>query len=137
MTVIGMNSPHSMQKQPAVVIAKSNCRKIRISGHIELLGLGGRRDRIRRFAIITRNKKMKARMRMLQAQPRVMKSCSSDNGKTTPPTLPPVAARPVATPRFLAKKWAMLETAGVKIRAVPSPLAKEIESKKCQYSGPF
>lgn len=51
-----------------------------------------------------------------------------------PPIDPPVAARPVAEPRFRAKKWAIAEMAGVKMREEPRPHAMEKEMMKCQYS---
>ena len=108
---------------------------MRKSGQIEPPTLGGRRDLMRRFAMHTRKRSMKAMILIDQAQPRDSKSFWSINGNTTPPTEPPVAARPVAVPRRMAKKCAMADTAGVKISAVPSPPAKEKERRKCQYSG--
>lgn len=52
-----------------------------------------------------------------------------------PPKEPPVAAKPVATPRRWEKKWAMAPTAGVKMREVPTPPRMEKVRMKCQYSG--
>ena len=77
---------------------------------------------------------MKPEILIDQAQPRESKSRWSTNGNTTPPIDPPVAARPVANPRLTAKKWAIADIAGVKISAVPKPLANENDRRKCQYS---
>lgn len=51
-----------------------------------------------------------------------------------PPMLPPVVANPVAVARLTRKKWAIEDTAGVKIRAVPNPAARENDKTKCQNS---
>ncbi len=51
-----------------------------------------------------------------------------------PPMLPPVVAMPVAAARRTEKKWAIEETAGVKIREVPRPAAREKERMKCHSS---
>ncbi len=51
-----------------------------------------------------------------------------------PPMEPPVVARPVAAAREVRKKWEMEETAGVKMREVPTPPRMEKVRIKCQYS---
>ena len=51
-----------------------------------------------------------------------------------PPTLPPVAAMPVAFARRIKKKCAIDAMAGVKIRDVPKPQRMENVRMKCQNS---
>lgn len=90
---------------------------------------------MRRFAIQIRKISIKPMVRIAQVQPTDSKRRCSISGKTTPPIEPPVAARPVAVPRLTQKKWAIADTAGVKIRDVPKPPAIEKDNRKCQYSG--
>ena len=58
----------------------------------------------------------------------------SIKGKTMPPTLPPVAAMPVAFARRAWKKCAIEAMAGVKIKDVPTPQRIENVTMKCQNS---
>jgi len=59
---------------------------------------------------------------------------SRARGKMTPPTAPPVAARPVAAPRPLLNQWAIADREGVKRREEPIPPKMERLRMKCQYS---
>ena len=99
-----MNSAHSMKKTPAVVKAKTLSLKIPGSGHTLPPTLGGRRERMNKFASITRNSRMNPMIRVAQAKPMVSKRCWRRSGNMIPPTEPPVAARPLALPRETMKK---------------------------------
>ena len=77
---------------------------------------------------------MSARTRVDQAQPILGKRDCRVKGNMTPPTAPPVAARPVAVPRRLSNQWATAESEGVKRREEPMPPRTEKERIKCQYS---
>ncbi len=81
-----------------------------------------------------RKRNIKAIMRTAHLYPRMGKSRWSMRGKTMPPMEPPVVARPVAAAREVRKKWEMEETAGVKMREVPTPPRMEKVRIKCQYS---
>ena len=62
--VTGTKRPHSMQNTPAVVIAKSSWLKIRKSGQMLPPVFGGRRERMRKLATISRSRKMKPTTRI-------------------------------------------------------------------------
>ena len=76
---------------------------------------------MRNCATTHRKTKMNPRIRVDQANPRRGNRRCSINGKMIPPTEPPVAASPVALPRFTRKKCPIAETAGVKMKDVPNP----------------
>lgn len=101
-----MKRANSMKKAPPVARAKVLFLKIRQSGQmfadmVPALG-GGRRERIKRFAMSRRKRKMNARIRVDHLKPRVGKRRCSIRGKIMPPMLPPVVARPVAQAR---RRW--------------------------------
>lgn len=129
----------SIKYTPAVVSANVTSLKIRQSGQILLATLPfsgrGNRERIKKFATTQKKRRMKARIRVVHLKPTFGKSLSNINGKTMPPTLPPVVASPTAVALLTAKKCAIDEMAGVNMRAVPMPLVIEYESKKCHNSG--
>jgi hypothetical protein len=54
-------------------------------------------------------------------------------GYKTPPKLLPVAATPVARPRFVEKYCGMTPTDGMKTQPAPKPTQKPCASRKCQY----
>jgi len=131
------NLPHtsSTKYTPAVVNANVIFLNILQSGQMLLPTLPffgrGSRERMSRFAIRQQNKNTKASMRVAHLNPTLGKRRCSTRGKIIPPMLPPVVARPVAAARLTAKKWAIDDMAGVKMRAVPKPQAMEKESMKC------
>lgn len=118
---MGMKSPHSMKKTPAVVNANIPFLKMPKSGHMLARFFGGKRERRSRLAMISRNRMMNPMMRVAQAKPTRGKRRCRSSGKRIPPTEPPVAASPVAVPLELKKKCPIAETAGVNIREVPMP----------------
>lgn len=131
---MGKKSPHSMKKTPAVVSAKISSLKMRKSGQTLPPSFGGKRERMSRLAIRSRNSIMNPMMRVAHAKPTSGKRRCSSRGKRIPPMEPPVAAKPVAVPRERRKKCPMEEMAGVKIREVPAPPRIEKVMMKCQYS---
>ena len=124
-----------MKKTPAVVRAKVGSRKMVKSGSTLEPFMGGRRERMRRLATMRRTTKIRPMTRVAQAKPMRGKRACSMMGKMMPPMEPPVAANPVALPRFSRKKWPMAEMAGVKIREVPIPPRTPKTRMKCQYAG--
>ena len=100
----GTKRPHSMKKTAAVVIANGKFAKIRKSGQMLHSIFGGNRVRMKRFAMMSRIRKIRARSRTDQANPTLGKRASSARGNMIPPKEPPVAARPVAAPRRREKK---------------------------------
>lgn len=80
---------------------------------------------------------MKPRIRSDHPQPTLGKSCCSISGKITPPREPPAAAMPVALARRALNQCPRAETAGVKMREVPTPPRIPNVSIKCQYSRSF
>lgn len=52
-----------------------------------------------------------------------------------PPTAPPVAAIPVAFPRFLLNQWPITATDGVKVSELAKPPSILNTAIQCQYSG--
>ena len=63
------------------------------------MDLPGKRDRIRRFAVMRRDKKMKPSALVAQTNPVDVKREESMRLKKTPPSDPAQLARPVAKPR--------------------------------------
>lgn len=123
-----------MKKTPAVVNANISSLKMRKSGHTLPPTFGGKRERMSRLAMISRNRIMKPMMRVAHAKPTNGKRRCSSRGKRIPPTEPPVAASPVAVPLERRKKCPIEETAGVNIREVPRPPRMEKVKMYCQYS---
>jgi hypothetical protein len=108
---------------PIVTKVKGRSLKTEKSGATLLklaIGFRGKRLLTNRFAIPSRNRRMKPRMRVAQAKPTMGKSLCSIRGKIIPPIEPEVIAIPVAFPRLRRKKCPMEATHGVLMRQPPT-----------------
>ncbi|KAG5289799.1 hypothetical protein I7I48_09237 [Histoplasma ohiense] len=100
MYVMGMKRPHSIKNTPSVVSANCGSHKMRKSGRIFFLVAFflGNLDLINMHPIVNETSVTKAIARVAHPNPTLGNRSCSINGNTMPPTLPPVAAIPVALP---------------------------------------
>ena len=84
------------------------------------IGFRGNRLLTRRFARMSKNRRMNPNMRVAHAKPTVGKSRWSINGKMIPPMDPEVMAIPVALARLRRKKWPIEAMHGVLMRQPPT-----------------
>ena len=80
---------------------------------------GGMRDLRKRLAKIIKARMMNAHVRIAHPNPTWSIMRLTMIGNRTPPRLDPLAASPIAMPRFLKNQVEMQVTAGVKMQAAP------------------
>ena len=81
--------------------------------------VGGMRDLRKKFAKSIKPRMMNAHVRIAHPNPTSSIMRLTMMGNRTPPRLDPLAASPIAMPRFLKNHVDTQDTAGVKMQAAP------------------
>lgn len=123
-----------MKKMPSVSNRYEWSRKKIFTLGVALwLGFGGSRERISKNVVMQQKMTTKPLILAAQPNPTLGKSLCKANGKMMPPSEPPAAAMPVASPRLSRKKWPTAESEGVRMSDAPMPPSTPKQRTKCQY----